>query len=206
MQSPSILANILDRDNWGKVATLTPKKLIKNESGMSLPELVIVMGIIGVLSYIGNAQYGKYRAKANLSQGKVEIMQIYAAMRTFESHFNSFFADWRNLGYQYNGTTNARFGLSGPGPVAPANYRGPGAAPGGAATIYNSVNGCAGPECEEHPSLACALPGGCTAAAGAFTLCASSREDTGGGSTTAAVAQLDQTKTWAYTTSAGACP
>lgn len=189
-----------------KVDALTPRKLLKSESGMSLVELMMIIGIIFVLTYIGQNQYGKYKAKANLGQGKAEITRIWAAMTTFQTHFNDYFADWRNIGYSFNGLTHARFGFAAAGPNAPATYRGPGAAAGGAATVFNSQNGCTGPDCEEHPSLACALPASCVATAAAFTICASTREDTGGGGTDASVAQLSEGKLWSYTVNAAACP
>ena len=53
------------------------KKLLRDESGFTLIELMVVVAIIGVLSAIAVPNFKKYQAKAKQSEAKIQLAAMY---------------------------------------------------------------------------------------------------------------------------------
>ena len=61
------------------------KNIIKNNKGYSLIELMVVVGIVGVLAGIGIPVYTNYRAEAVFLKHKTNVQQLYNAKLTLET-------------------------------------------------------------------------------------------------------------------------
>ena len=58
------------------------RKILKSKSGFSLMELLVVVGIMGVISALAIPAYDKYRESANKNGAKAEAKTIYRALQT----------------------------------------------------------------------------------------------------------------------------
>jgi type IV pilus assembly protein PilA len=114
----------------------------KNAKGFSLVELMVVVAIIGILAAIAVPNFQKFTAKAKQSEAKAELSSLYSAERAFSAEWQSFFADFRNIGYSPTGNMRYRHGFAAAGVACPAGYNGTGAgvAIAGAAAVAFSSN------------------------------------------------------------------
>ena len=71
---------------------------IKNKQGFSLMEILIVMGLIGILSAIAVPAYDSYRDNANTTVLKTDAGTAYKAMHTYNVVNNTFCAGLDVLG------------------------------------------------------------------------------------------------------------
>lgn len=104
---------------------------IKNKSGFSLIELMVVVAIIGVLASIAIPSVTKYMAKARQTEAKTNLAGYYTSQMAFFAEYNTFHGWFGAIGYQpegalrYNvGSTNDVANLPFPEPTTlPANYK-----------------------------------------------------------------------------------
>lgn len=165
--------------------TETLKRLSGNSKGFSLIELMIVVAIIGILSAIAIPNYQQFQAKSRQSEARTLLTGLYTSEKAFMAEYTQYFADFRNIGFAPEGTLNYNVGWTAAGAVnAPANYTGPGAAAGAAATQFNATLYCAGGQCRAPAAALVAQPasGNCgvtaaPAAAGTFVASASGNID-----------------------------
>src|SRR5438046_21130 len=97
---------------------------IRNNKGFSLVELMVVVAIIGILAAIAVPNFQKFTAKSKQSEAKANLSALYSAERAFNAEWQSFFGDFRNIGYQPTGNLRYRHGFPAAGAVCPPGYTG----------------------------------------------------------------------------------
>jgi type IV pilus assembly protein PilA len=75
----------------------------KNQQGFTLIELMIVVGIIGILVAIAAPNFSKYQSKARQSEAKIALSAIYGAEKSFYSEYSSYATGMDAVGYAPEG-------------------------------------------------------------------------------------------------------
>lgn len=117
---------------------------LRNNNGFSLVELMVVVAIIGILAMIAVPNFQRFTAKSKQSEARSNLAALYQAQRAFQAEWQSFFADFRNIGYDPVGQLRYRHGFGAPGVALPGNYTGLPLGAGGTAQQYNTQIYCAG--------------------------------------------------------------
>ncbi len=94
--------------NKGERMKLQTLKL-RDQSGFTLVELMIVVAIIGVLSAVAVPNFKKYQAKAKTSEAKVQLAAAYTAQQAFFGDFSIYHACLAYMGYEPVNEFNSRF-------------------------------------------------------------------------------------------------
>lgn len=68
------------------------KKPFGNEKGFSLVELMIVVGIIGLLATLAVPRFQQFQAKARMAEGKNLLNHIYTLQEAYHLDNNTYFA------------------------------------------------------------------------------------------------------------------
>ena len=74
-----------------------------DERGFTLIELMIVVGIIGVLVSIAGPQYAAYQRKSLQSEAKIAMSAIYSLEKSFYSEYNAYVFGMDAIGYTPEG-------------------------------------------------------------------------------------------------------
>ena len=94
--------------NKGERMKLQTLKL-RDQSGFTLVELMIVVAIIGVLSAVAVPNFKKYQAKAKTSEAKVQLAAAYTAQQAFFGDFSIYHACLAYMGYEPINEFSSRF-------------------------------------------------------------------------------------------------
>ncbi len=78
-----------------------------NQKGFTLIELMIVVGIIGILVAIAAPNFSKYQSKARQSEAKIALSAVYGAEKSFYSEYAAYIGSMDAIGYAPEG--NKRF-------------------------------------------------------------------------------------------------
>jgi prepilin-type N-terminal cleavage/methylation domain-containing protein len=78
-----------------------------NQKGFTLIELMIVVGIIGILVAIAAPNFSRYQSKARQSEAKIALAAVYGSEKSFYSEYASYAGSMDAIGYQPEG--NRRF-------------------------------------------------------------------------------------------------
>ena len=78
------------------------RKLME-QKGFTLIELMIVVGIIGILVAIAAPNFSKYQSKARQSEAKIALSAIYGAEKSFYSEYSSYATGLDAVGYAPEG-------------------------------------------------------------------------------------------------------
>ncbi len=140
-------------------------KILKgNQSGFSLIELMIVVAIIGILASVAVPNFSRFQAKARQAEARTVLSAIFTAETAYRNEWQTYFADFRNIGYTPTGTFRFEHGFGAATTNNSAVYVGAGVAAGGAPTAYSTINwtnigAAAGAGCGSAPtvSLGCSV-------------------------------------------------
>ncbi len=78
-----------------------------NQKGFTLVELLIVIGIIGILSVIAIPNFMKFQAKAKQTEAKINLSGLYTAEKAFYAEYGSYHSALGTIGFSVDG--NRRF-------------------------------------------------------------------------------------------------
>jgi type IV pilus assembly protein PilA len=79
-------------------------KVARGQSGFTLIELMIVVGIIGILVAIAAPNFARYQSKARQSEAKIALGAIYAAEKSFYAEYSAYVASLDLIGYAPEGS------------------------------------------------------------------------------------------------------
>lgn len=135
---------------------------------------MIVIAIIGILASIAVPNYQRLQAKARQSEAKTVLAAIYKAEIIYRIEWDSFFGDFRNIGYQPVGLFRYEHGFGSLGTGNVLQYVGGGVPAGMPATAFNTTNfastgSAAGAGCGTGPNFNMGCSVDRSVAPGAFT-------------------------------------
>ncbi len=76
------------------------KRFIKNPSGFTLVELMVVVAIIGILSAIAVPNFKKYQAKSKQSEAKIQLAAVYSAEVGTSADWDTYATCLTLMGYE----------------------------------------------------------------------------------------------------------
>jgi prepilin-type N-terminal cleavage/methylation domain-containing protein len=116
-----------------------------NQKGFTLIELMIVVGIIGILVAIAAPNFSKYQSKARQSEAKIALSAVYGAEKSFYSEYNAYIGSMDAVGYAPEGSKRFyRVGWVAPPSGGVTGYAGA-TTNASWAPINNSFIGCGAP-------------------------------------------------------------
>ncbi len=136
---------------------MTKERVVKNESGFSLVELMIVVAIIGILATVAIPNFQRFQAKARQSEAKTNLSALYSAEKAFYAEWTQYRSDFRDIGVAPEGMLRYHIGFTAAeAPLATANPQFVANVNGlGAGLVFNSsVAGGAAVGATFHATLA----------------------------------------------------
>lgn len=80
---------------------LIPKR---TQLGFTLIELMIVVGIIGIMVSIAGPQYERYQRKTRQSEAKIALSSMYGLQKAFYSEYSAYTPDLVAIGFSEEGS------------------------------------------------------------------------------------------------------
>jgi prepilin-type N-terminal cleavage/methylation domain-containing protein len=84
----------------------------KNNRGFSIAELMIVVAVVGILSFIGLQNYEHYMRKVRQKEAFMMLGSARTALETFYAEWNSYTSDFYGAGVRYNGLIQTHISVS----------------------------------------------------------------------------------------------
>jgi type IV pilus assembly protein PilA len=99
------------------------KKLMNNQSGFSLVELMVVVAIIGILATVAIPSVSKYMAKAKQTEAKTSLASLYSANKAFFVEYNGYGTHFSVIGHAPEGQVKYNYGFAGAMVVGAGGYQ-----------------------------------------------------------------------------------
>ena len=120
------------------------KKFIKDSQGFTLVELMVVVGIIGILATIAIPNFRKYQAKSKTTEAKIQLSSLYTTEESILLEYDSYASCLSSGGFNPGPDFSNRFYAVGfgddhSGPDTVARNNGLGAC--------DSITACTGSSC-----------------------------------------------------------
>ena len=96
----------------GQQDHLKQKRFLNNEKGFSLGEIIITMGIIGMISAISIPNYLKHSRRAKTAEAKSSLGQVYLKQKAFHLRWRAYITNLQVLGVSPEGTLVYNVGFS----------------------------------------------------------------------------------------------
>jgi type IV pilus assembly protein PilA len=77
---------------------------LRSEKAFTLIELMVVVGIIGILVAIAAPNFARYQSKARQSEAKIALAGVYTGEKAFYSEYNAYVGDHAAVGYVPEGS------------------------------------------------------------------------------------------------------
>jgi len=74
-----------------------------SQKGFTLIELMIVVGIIGILVSIAAPNFARYQSKARQSEAKIALAAVYVGEKAFYSEYSAYIGSMDAIGYAPEG-------------------------------------------------------------------------------------------------------
>jgi len=74
-----------------------------SQKGFTLIELMIVVGIIGILVAIAAPNFNRYQSKARQSEAKIALAAVYGGEKSFYSEYSAYISSLDAVGYSPEG-------------------------------------------------------------------------------------------------------
>ena len=87
------------------------KKHLGTQQGFSLVELMVVVGIIGLLASIAVPQFQKFQAKARQTEAKSNLSALYSAEKSFFSEYSGYTTSITGAGFAPEGSVKYDVGF-----------------------------------------------------------------------------------------------
>ena len=75
------------------------KKLLSNYKGFTLVELMVVVGIIGILATIAIPNFRKYQAKSKTTEAKIQLSSVYTTQESMLLEYDTYASCLTSGGY-----------------------------------------------------------------------------------------------------------
>jgi len=85
----------------------------QNQKGFTLIELMVVVGIVGILSAVAIPNFRTYQAKSKTTEAKLALASIYTAELSFFSDYDSYAVCLNTMGYRPDGGQSSRYYTTG---------------------------------------------------------------------------------------------
>jgi type IV pilus assembly protein PilA len=79
------------------------RKRKKNEDAFTLIELMVVVGIIGILAMVAVPKFTRYQAKARQAEAKIGLSGIFTAEKSFFTEYSAYYPSMNAIGYLTEG-------------------------------------------------------------------------------------------------------
>jgi type IV pilus assembly protein PilA len=114
-------------------------RMLKNQGGFSLIELMIVVAIIGILASIAVPNFQKFQARSKQSEAKNGLSAVYTGQKAYAAEWDRFTTCTTKMGYTPEGTSRYNIGF----PTASAQFIGNGDVVGSAGCVPRTAQSAA---------------------------------------------------------------